>query len=70
MRKRFNISVLKISVGLIFVSAADILQTAFAQLRSPPGELSILNETATNNTNNTISNSINDTTDMVKSVKP
>lgn len=70
MRKRFNISVLKISVGLIFVSAADILQTAFAQLRWPPGEVSILNETATNNTNNTISNSINDTTDMVKSVKP
>lgn len=70
MRKRFNISVLKISVGLIFVSAADTLQTAFAQLRWPPGEVSILNETATNNTNNTISNSINDTTDMVKSVKP
>lgn len=70
MRKRFNISVLKISVGLIFVSAADILQTVFAQLRLPPGEVSILNETATNNTNNTISNSTNDTTEMVKSVKP
>jgi hypothetical protein len=57
MRKRFNISVLTISVGLIFVSAADILQTAFAQLELPPEEVSILNETATNNTSNTISNS-------------
>ncbi len=66
MRKKFNISVLIISVGLIFVSAADILQTAFAQLRLPPGEVSILNETATNNTNNTISNSTNDITEMMK----
>ena len=70
MRKRFNISVLTISVGLTFVSAADILQTAFAQLRLPPGEVSILNETATNNTNNMISNSTNNTTEMVKSMKP
>jgi hypothetical protein len=69
MRKRFNISVLTISVGLIFVSAADILQTAFAQLRLPPGEVSILNETATNNTNNTISNSTNDTPELVKSME-
>lgn len=57
MRKGFNISFLIISVGLFFVSAADNLQTAFAQLRLPPDEVSILNETATNNTNNTISNS-------------
>jgi hypothetical protein len=70
MRKRFNISVLFISVGLIFVSTADILQTAFAQLRLPPGEVSILNETATNNTNNTISNSTNDITEMMKGMKP
>jgi hypothetical protein len=70
MRKRFNISVLTISVGLIFVSAADILQTAFAQLRLPPGEVSILNETTTNNTNNTISNSTNDITEMVESIEP
>ncbi|MDQ4012433.1 MAG: hypothetical protein M3146_01750 [Thermoproteota archaeon] len=70
MRKKFNISVLIISVGLIFVSAADILQTAFAQLRLPPGEVSILNETATNNTNNTISNSTNDITEMMKGMKP
>lgn len=61
MRKRFNISFLIISVGLFFVSAADNLQTAFAQLRLPPDEVSILNETATNNTNNTISNSTTDT---------
>jgi hypothetical protein len=54
MRKRFDISVLTISVGLIFVAAADILQTAFAQLELPPEEVSILNETATNNTNNNI----------------
>lgn len=39
MRKRLNISVLTISVELIFVSAADILQTAFAQLRLPPEEV-------------------------------
>lgn len=52
MKKRFDISVLTISVGLIFVSAADILQMAFAQLRLPPEEVSILNKTATNNTNN------------------
>lgn len=70
MRKRFNISVLTISVGLIFVSAADILQMAFAQLRLPPGEVPILNETVTNNTNNTISNSTNDTTEMMKGMKP
>jgi hypothetical protein len=70
MRKRFNITVATTSVGLIFVSAADILQTAFAQLRLPPEEVSILNETATNNTNNTISNSTNDTAEMVKSVEP
>ncbi len=70
MRKRFNIFVLTISVGLIFVSAADILQTAFAQLRLPPEEVSILNETATNNTNNTISNSTNDITEMVKGMEP
>ena len=67
MRKRFDISVLTISVGLIFVSAADILQTAFAQLRLPPGEVSILNGTVTNNI---ISNSTNDTTEMVKGMKP
>jgi hypothetical protein len=54
MIKRFDISVLTISVGLIFVAAADILQTAFAQLRLPPEKVSILNETATNNTNNNI----------------
>jgi hypothetical protein len=70
MRKRFNISVLTTSVGLIFVSAADILQMAFSKLRLPPGEVSILNETATNNTNNTISNSSNDTTEMMKGMKP
>ena len=70
MRKRFNISVLTISVGLIFVSAADILQMAFAQLRLPPGEVLILNETTTNNTNNMISNSTNDTTEMMKGMKP
>jgi hypothetical protein len=70
MRKRFNIHVSTISVGLIFVFAADILQTAFAQLRLPPGEVSILNETATNTTNYTISNSTNNTTEMVKSMKP
>lgn len=69
MRKRFNISVLTISIGLIFVSAADILQMAFAQLRLPPGEVLILNETTTNNTN-TISNSTNDTTEMMKGMKP
>ena len=67
MRKRFDISVLTISVGLIFVSAADILQMAFAQLRLPPGEVSILNGTVTNNI---ISNSTNDTTEMVKGMKP
>jgi hypothetical protein len=54
MIKRFDISVLTISVGLIFVAAADILQTAFAQLELPPEEVSILNETTTNNTNNNI----------------
>jgi hypothetical protein len=70
MRKRFNISGLTISVGLIFVSAANILQMAFAQLRLPPGEVSILNETATKDTNNTISNSTNDTTEMMKGMKP
>lgn len=70
MRKRFNISILTISVGLIFVSAAGILQTAFAQLRLPPEEVSILNETATSNTNNIISNSTNDTTETVKSMEP
>lgn len=69
MRKRFNISVLTISVGLIFVSAADILQMAFAHLRLPPGEVLILNETTTNNTN-TISNSANDTTEMMKGMNP
>ena len=42
-----------------FVSGADIQQTAFAQLRLPPEEVS-LNETAANNT---ISSSTNDTTD-------
>jgi hypothetical protein len=67
MRKRFNTSVLTISLGLIFISAADILQTAFAQLELPPEEVSILNETAANNTNNTISNSTNDITEMVES---
>jgi hypothetical protein len=70
MRKRFNISVLTISLGLIFVFAADILQMAFAQLELPPEEVSILNETATNNTNNTISNSTNDITEMVESTEP
>jgi hypothetical protein len=68
MRKRFDISVLTISIGLIFVSAADILQMAFAQLELPPEEVSILNETAANNTNNTISNPTNDITEMVKSM--
>jgi hypothetical protein len=70
MRRRFNISVLTISLGLIFISAADILQTAFAQLELPPEEVSILNETATNNTNNTISNLTNDITEMVESPEP
>jgi hypothetical protein len=40
MRKRFNISDLTISLGLIFVFAADILQMAFAQLELPPKEVS------------------------------
>jgi hypothetical protein len=70
MRKRFNISVLTISLGLIFVFAADILQMPFAQLELPPEEVSILNETATNNTNNTISNSTNGITEMVESTEP
>jgi Holliday junction resolvase len=70
MRKRFKIYVSTISVGLIFVFAADILQTAFAQLKLPPGEVLILNETATNTTNYTISNSTNNITEMVKSMKP
>jgi hypothetical protein len=70
MRKRFNISILTLSVGLIFVYAADILQTAFARLRLRPEEVSILNETATKNTNNTISNSTNDIIEMMKSMEP
>jgi hypothetical protein len=69
MRKRFNISVLTMSVGLIIVSEAYILQSAFAQLELPPEEVSILNKTATKNTNNTISNSTNDITETVKTVK-
>ena len=39
----------------------------FAQLELPPEEVTKLNETATNNTNNTISNSTNDITEMVVS---
>jgi hypothetical protein len=70
MRKRFELSVLTMSVGLVFVSAADIPQTAFAQSRLPPGDVSILNQTATNNSNKTISNSTNSKTETVKSMKP
>jgi hypothetical protein len=70
MRKRFNISVLTISLGLIFVFAADILQMSFAQLELPPEEVSILNETANNNTNNTISNSTNNITEIVEVQNP
>ena len=67
MAKIFVAAVLTVYVGLIFASATDILQPVYAQLRLPPEEVSILNGTVTNNIK---SNSTNDTTEMVKGMKP
>ena len=68
MRKRFNISVLTISrTNLCICSRHSTNMQIFAQLELPPEEVTKLNETATNNTNNTISNSTNDITEMVVS---
>jgi hypothetical protein len=68
MRKRFNISVLTISrTNFCICSRHYTNMHIYAQLELPPEEVSILNETATNNTNNTISNSTNDITEIVVS---
>jgi hypothetical protein len=66
MTKIFVAAVLTVCVGLVFASAADILQTVYAQLRLPPEEVQILNKTATNNT---IPSSTNSTTE-IDSVNP
>ena len=63
MRIIFATVVLAMFIGLIFVSAVAILHSAYGQLRLPPGEVSILNETAANNTQ---SNSTNNTAGTVK----
>jgi hypothetical protein len=59
MRRIFATLVLTMFVGMTFVSAVMVLHSAYGQLRLPPGEVSILNGTAANNTQ---SNSTNNTT--------
>jgi hypothetical protein len=49
------------------MSAADIPHTTYGQLRLPPGHVSVLNETAGNNTQ---SNATNNTIGMIKMAKP
>jgi hypothetical protein len=69
MRKRFNnILFNQFSWTNFCICSRDSTNMhIFAQLKLPPEEVSILNETATNNTNNTITNSTNDITEMVVS---
>jgi hypothetical protein len=69
MRKIFNVTALILSVGLTF-AYLTMVQMITAQVELPTNtNVTLLNETLTNNTN-TVSNSTNDTTEMVENANP
>jgi hypothetical protein len=70
MRKIFNVTALILYVGLTF-AYLTMVQMITAQVELPTNtNVTLLNETLTNNTNNTVSNATNDTTEMVENAKP
>jgi hypothetical protein len=69
MRKIFNVTALILSVGLTF-AYLTMVQMITAQVELPTNtNVTLLNETLTNNTNNTVSNVTNDT-EMVENANP
>jgi hypothetical protein len=70
MRKIFNVTALILYVGLAFVYLT-MVQMITAQVELPTNtNVTLLNETLTNNTNNTVSSATNDTTEMVENTNP
>lgn len=70
MRKIFNVTALILYVGLTF-AYLTMVQMITAQVELPTNtNVTLLNETLTNNTNNTVSNVTNDTTEMVENANP
>ncbi|MGC2308700.1 MAG: hypothetical protein WA461_09860 [Nitrososphaeraceae archaeon] len=69
MRKIFNVTALILYVGLTF-AYLTMVQMITAQVELPTNtNVTLLNETLTNNTNNTVSNVTNDT-EMVENANP
>lgn len=69
MRKIFNVIALILYVGLTF-AYLTMAQMITAQVELPTNtNVTLLNETLTNNTNNTVSNVTNDT-EMVENANP